>query len=66
MRHFFFWCLSGWLYYTVNQLANKNTRDNLAIQHLKASVDIDASNGQAWYLLGRLVMIIIFFPFVLV
>ncbi|CAL1541948.1 unnamed protein product [Lymnaea stagnalis] len=43
----------GWLYYTVSQLADKNTRESLAIQHLKASVDIDASNGQAWYLLGR-------------
>ncbi|CAG5116791.1 unnamed protein product, partial [Candidula unifasciata] len=42
-----------WLYYTVSQLADKNTRENLAIQHLKASVDIDSSNGQAWYLLGR-------------
>ncbi|KAH9487734.1 Lysine-specific demethylase 6A [Bulinus truncatus] len=43
----------GWLYYTVSQLADKNTRENSAIQHLKASVDIDSSNGQAWYLLGR-------------
>ncbi|KAI8772287.1 lysine-specific demethylase 6A-like isoform X4 [Biomphalaria glabrata] len=43
----------GWLYYTVSQLADKNVRENLAIQHLKASVDIDSSNGQAWYLLGR-------------
>ncbi|XP_059163060.1 histone demethylase UTY-like isoform X2 [Physella acuta] len=43
----------GWLYYTVSQLADKSTRESLAIQHLKASVDIDASNGQAWYLLGR-------------
>ncbi|GFR94504.1 ubiquitously transcribed tetratricopeptide repeat protein Y-linked transcript variant 61 [Elysia marginata] len=43
----------GWLYYTVSQLADKGTRESLAIQHLRASVDIDSSNGQAWYLLGR-------------
>ncbi|GFN85951.1 lysine-specific demethylase 6a [Plakobranchus ocellatus] len=46
-------CILRWLYYTVSQLADKGTRESLAIQHLRASVDIDSSNGQAWYLLGR-------------
>ena len=46
-------CVSGWLYHTAPQLGDKVDREQRAIQNLSKSVDLDASNGQTWYMLGR-------------
>ncbi|KAH3807602.1 hypothetical protein DPMN_135948, partial [Dreissena polymorpha] len=43
----------GWLYHTVDCLGEKTVREELALQHLKESLNYDKSNGQTWYLLGR-------------
>jgi len=48
-----FGLLSGWLYHTVEQLGEKNSREGLAIHYLKESLEADTTNGQTWYLLGR-------------
>lgn len=51
----FMTCFSGWLYHTVDQFGEKGQRETLAIQTLQKSIEADNSNGQTWYLLGRLV-----------
>ncbi|XP_041357798.1 histone demethylase UTY-like isoform X2 [Gigantopelta aegis] len=43
----------GWLYHTTNQLGDKQIREARAVQFLQKSLELDASNGQTWYLLGR-------------
>ena len=48
-------CVAGWLYHTAPQLGDKVEREQRAISNLTKSVDLDASNGQTWYMLGRLV-----------
>ncbi|XP_070173907.1 lysine-specific demethylase 6A-like isoform X1 [Littorina saxatilis] len=43
----------GWLYHTSPLLGEKVDREQRAIHNLTKSVDLDASNGQTWYMLGR-------------
>ncbi|KAL3847276.1 hypothetical protein ACJMK2_018196, partial [Sinanodonta woodiana] len=43
----------GWLYHTVDQLGDKNTRVGLAVHFIQKAAEIDGTNGQTWYLLGR-------------
>ena len=46
-------CFIGWLYHTIESLGDKGTREQKAVHHLQKSIDVDNSNGQTWYLLGR-------------
>lgn len=43
----------GWLFHTAEQLGDKSTREPVAIHYLHKSIELDSSNGQTWYLLGR-------------
>ncbi|XP_067669128.1 lysine-specific demethylase 6A-like isoform X2 [Haliotis asinina] len=43
----------GWLYHTQEQFGDKQTRETRAIHYLQKSNELDPSNGQTWYLLGR-------------
>ena len=46
-------CFTGWLYHTIESLGDKPTREQKAVHHLQKSIDVDNTNGQTWYLLGR-------------
>ncbi|XP_071838895.1 histone demethylase UTY-like isoform X3 [Apostichopus japonicus] len=43
----------GWLHHTSEQVGDKTTRENQAIQCLHRSLEIDPNSGQTWYFLGR-------------
>ncbi|XP_056281268.1 lysine-specific demethylase 6A isoform X3 [Pseudoliparis swirei] len=43
----------GWMHHTVEQLADKGTKDSYAIQCLQKSLEADPNSGQSWYFLGR-------------
>ena len=43
----------GWLYHTIDSLGDKPSREQKAVHHLQKSIDVDNTNGQTWYLLGR-------------
>lgn len=44
---------AGWLHHTSEQVGDKTTRENQAIQCLHRSLEIDPNSGQTWYFLGR-------------
>ncbi|XP_063161342.1 lysine-specific demethylase 6A isoform X8 [Candoia aspera] len=43
----------GWMHHTVDQLGDKATKENYAIQCLQKSLEADPNSGQSWYFLGR-------------
>uniref|UniRef100_A0A8C4VDB3 [histone H3]-trimethyl-L-lysine(27) demethylase n=1 Tax=Gopherus evgoodei TaxID=1825980 RepID=A0A8C4VDB3_9SAUR len=43
----------GWMHHTVDQLGDKATKENYAIQYLQKSLEADPNSGQSWYFLGR-------------
>uniref|UniRef100_A0A4W3IM70 [histone H3]-trimethyl-L-lysine(27) demethylase n=1 Tax=Callorhinchus milii TaxID=7868 RepID=A0A4W3IM70_CALMI len=43
----------GWMHHTVEQLGDKTTKENYAIQCLQKSLEADPNSGQSWYFLGR-------------
>ncbi|XP_043928308.1 lysine-specific demethylase 6A [Protopterus annectens] len=43
----------GWMHHTVEQLGEKTTKENYAIQCLLKSLEADPNSGQSWYFLGR-------------
>nr|XP_014347121.1 PREDICTED: lysine-specific demethylase 6A isoform X2 [Latimeria chalumnae] len=43
----------GWMHHTVDQLGDKSTKENYAIQCLQKSLEADPNSGQSWYFLGR-------------
>uniref|UniRef100_A0A6P8R780 [histone H3]-trimethyl-L-lysine(27) demethylase n=1 Tax=Geotrypetes seraphini TaxID=260995 RepID=A0A6P8R780_GEOSA len=43
----------GWMHHTVDQLGDKTTKENYAIQYLQKSLEADPNSGQSWYFLGR-------------
>ncbi|XP_075445854.1 lysine-specific demethylase 6A isoform X2 [Ascaphus truei] len=43
----------GWMHHTVDQLGDKTTKANYAIQYLQKSLEADPNSGQSWYFLGR-------------
>ncbi|XP_064638902.1 histone demethylase UTY-like isoform X2 [Lineus longissimus] len=43
----------GWIHFSHEQLGEKATREQQAIQYLQKSLEIDPTNGQTWYYLGR-------------
>ncbi|XP_040193992.1 lysine-specific demethylase 6A isoform X3 [Rana temporaria] len=43
----------GWMHHTVDQLGDKATKANYAIQYLQKSLEADPNSGQSWYFLGR-------------
>lgn len=43
----------GWMHHTVDQLGDKATKENYAIQCLQKSIEADPNSGQSWYFLGR-------------
>uniref|UniRef100_A0A8C5SFS6 [histone H3]-trimethyl-L-lysine(27) demethylase n=1 Tax=Laticauda laticaudata TaxID=8630 RepID=A0A8C5SFS6_LATLA len=43
----------GWMHHTLDQLGDKATKENYAIQCLQKSLEADPNSGQSWYFLGR-------------
>ncbi|XP_055327877.1 lysine-specific demethylase 6A-like isoform X2 [Paramacrobiotus metropolitanus] len=43
----------GWMFHTVEEFGERNTRENLAIKCLQKSLEHDPNNGQTWYFMGR-------------
>ncbi|XP_061483485.1 lysine-specific demethylase 6A isoform X2 [Rhineura floridana] len=43
----------GWMHHIVDQLGDKATKENYAIQCLQKSLEADPNSGQSWYFLGR-------------
>ncbi|XP_072282929.1 lysine-specific demethylase 6A isoform X3 [Pyxicephalus adspersus] len=43
----------GWMHHTIDQLGDKVTKANYAIQYLQKSLEADPNSGQSWYFLGR-------------
>ncbi|KAF7251248.1 Lysine-specific demethylase 6A [Varanus komodoensis] len=44
---------TSWMHHTVDQLGDKATKENYAIQCLQKSLEADPNSGQSWYFLGR-------------
>jgi len=45
---------SGWMYHTVESLGDSQTRESVAINYLRRSIEVEPTSGQSWYFLGRL------------
>ncbi|XP_028401681.1 lysine-specific demethylase 6A-like isoform X3 [Dendronephthya gigantea] len=43
----------GWMFYTKEQLGDKQTRLQVAVQYLQKAIESDNTSGASWYLLGR-------------
>ena len=47
------------MYYNKEHLGDRATRMQKAIQLLQKAIETDANSGSAWYLIGRLVKMIV-------
>lgn len=49
--NFFF--MLGWMYHSVELLGNGASREAMAVDYLKRSIEVEPTSGQSWYFLGR-------------
>ena len=47
------WIISGWMFFTKEQLGERQTRLQVAVQYLQNAIESDNTSGASWYLLGR-------------
>ena len=47
--------LIGWMFFTKEQLGERPTRLQIAVQYLQKAIETDNTSGASWYLLGRYV-----------
>ncbi|CAB3996534.1 lysine-specific demethylase 6A isoform X6, partial [Paramuricea clavata] len=43
----------GWMFFTKEQLGERQTRLQVAVQYLQKAIESDNTSGASWYLLGR-------------
>lgn len=43
----------GWMYHSVELLGNGASREAMAVDYLKRSIEVEPTSGQSWYFLGR-------------
>ena len=43
----------GWMFFTKEQLGERPTRLQIAVQYLQKAIETDNTSGASWYLLGR-------------
>ena len=57
---FFPW--QGWMYYNKEHLGDRTSRMEKAVQLLLKAIETDPNSGAAWYLIGRLVWLLLVSP----
>lgn len=45
--------LLGWMFFTKEQLGERPSRLQIAVQYLQKAIETDNTSGASWYLLGR-------------